>query len=81
MGNKKIDLENFSLQDILILIIIFTTVIIYVIYKRIGEIEGDIEDGKKDYKKIDERLKIHKQLINLEARLIVLEKEQNGKKK
>ena len=79
--NRLINLGSITLQDILILIIISIIAIIYVIYKRMDEIEDDIENIKKDYNKLDERLKIHKQLINLDARLIALEKEKNGKKK
>lgn len=79
-GNKLSNLGSFSLSDILILITIGISAIIYVVYKRIGEIDKDIEDIKTDYNKLNERLKIHNQLINLEARIIALE-DKHGKRK
>mgnify|MGYP001562740396 FL=1 len=62
------------------MITIGISAIIYVVYKRIGEIDKDIEDIKTDYNKLNERLKIHNQLINLEARIIALE-DKHGKRK
>lgn len=75
--NKLIDVGNFSSKDVLILVVVAIIAIVYIIYKRIGEIDEDIENIRKDYYKLDERLKISNQLINLEARVIALEK---GKK-
>lgn len=79
---KFINLENPTPNDIFILLILVVIVIIYVIYKRTGEIDKEIDDIKQDYDKLNEKLKIHSQLINLEARIISLEKEtDNGGKK
>ena len=69
--------ENFN--DTFILFFVAIGAIIYIVYKRIGEAEEEIDKVKEDYFKLGERLKIYEKFINLEARLIALEK--NGKKK
>jgi|SRR3989344_1580258 len=74
------DNEEISIENIFILLIVAIAFIIYVVYKRIGELDEEIISTKEQYKKLEERLKIHQQLINIEARLIVLENK-NGKKK
>lgn len=74
------DNEEISIENIFILLIVAIAFIIYVVYKRIGELDEEIISTKEQYKKLQERLKIHQQLTNIEARLIVLENK-NGKKK
>ena len=72
--------EEFSMENIFILLIVAVAFIIYVVYKRIGELDEEIISTKEQYQKLEERLKIHQQLTNIEARLIALENK-NGKKK
>lgn len=80
-GNKLANYENLSSFDYILLLILSVIAVILVIYKRIGELGKDIEDVKKLYDRLDERLKIHDKLINLEARIISLENYKHGKKK
>ena len=79
--NELTGFENLEFKDIFILLVLSVSAIIYVIYRRIGEIDGEIENVKKNYEKLNERLKINNQLTNLEARLIYLERNKNGKKR
>ena len=72
--------EEISLQTVFVIITVAVIVIIYVVYKRIGELGEEIVSTKEQYQKLEERLKIHQQLTNIEARIIVLEGK-NGKKK
>jgi len=76
----KLSLDNPSLENIFILLIIAVIFIIYVVYRRIGELGEEIVYVKEEHKKLEERLKIHQQLTNIEARIIALE-DKNGKKK
>jgi len=78
-GNK-LSIDNASLENIFILLIIAVSFIIYVVYRRIGELGEEIDLTKEEYKKLEERLKIHQQLINIEARLIALENKNDKKK-
>ena len=76
--NNIINLESFSSKDVTIITIIAIVMIIYVLYKRIEEIDNEINNTRKEHKKLEERLKIHNHLINIEAKLIALERK-NGK--
>ena len=80
-GNKINNVGTFSLSDTLLLLVLGIIAIIYFVYKRMGEIDEDIEDSKKNLSKLDERLKIYKLLINLESRIINLENINNDKKR
>jgi len=82
-GNKLNSLESFSLSDILLLTVIGISAIVYFIYKRLGEIENDIDEFKKDYIKLNENLKKIEDLINIKVDIIELQKEvfKNGKKR
>ncbi|HLA23220.1 MAG TPA: hypothetical protein VJZ93_01655 [Candidatus Nanoarchaeia archaeon] len=73
-GRKLPQLESFSFYDILLLVAIAVAVLVYVIYKKIGEVEMEIDFLKNDNAKFNERLKINDKLINLEAKVIALEK-------
>jgi len=77
---NKIDIS--SILIIIISLFVISVVVAFVfgiIYKRIGEIDKVLDEQEINQKRLEEKLKIHEILINLEARVIALEK-QYGKK-
>ena len=79
---KFLNWKNLDIMDLFIFLILVVIMIIWVIYTKIREVNDDLDQQKMEIKKLDERLKIHNQLVNLEARLIALEKGgKNGKKR
>jgi hypothetical protein len=73
--NLKFNLSNFlKISDVLIILVIYTIIIVFVIYTKIRERDEDINEIKVEQKRLGEKLKIHQQLIDLEARVITLEK-------
>ena len=68
---------NIITLDILIFIFIgsVTFIVITSFQLKMNKFVDEFDKIKVSQKKFDERLKMHKQLINIEARLIALEKE------
>jgi len=56
-GNKINNVGTFSLSDTLLLLVLGIIAIIYFVYKRMGEIDEDIEDSKKNYQNWTKDLK------------------------
>ena len=75
-------LSNFGNFDINTLVPLFVLVaaIIYVVYKRIGEIDNELDRVKKEHKHLNEKLKIHEKLIDIISRVMALERRINDKK-
>jgi len=78
-GDKLNNPQKLSFLDIIILIGLVIIFIVFFLYKKIREVDVDVNSVRKNYNKLNEKLKIHEQLINLEARIIALEKGKNGK--
>jgi len=68
--------KEISTTDIAIGITLFIVIIVVylLIIKKIREVDEDIKKINIEQRRLDEKLKIHEQLINLEARIITLEK-------
>ena len=77
----KFNLNNFlKISDLLIILFIYTLIIVFVIYTKIKEVNEEIIEIKKEQKRLDEKIKIYKDIDYLKARVNLLEKgEKSGK--
>ena len=76
---KGFGLNNLQSFEWLILFLVAIIAIVVIMTRRIGEVGSELDDQKKIINKLGERLKMHEQLTNLEARIIALEKgDKNG---
>lgn len=71
--NNKILYSIITLIFLGLIFIIILVLILWIIYRRIGEIDEALDEQEKGQKKLEEKLKIHEMLINIESRLIALE--------
>lgn len=68
------DINKLGPKDVIIILglaIIFTIIIFY---KRIKETENEVEKQEKELKRLDEKLKIYEQLINVKVEIKELQK-------
>ncbi len=77
--NKVVDFSNLSFNDFIILFLITISSLIFIVYKRIGEVDNNVDNVKNKYNKLNERLKFYINLTRLEARIIALENKENDK--
>src|SRR4030042_6482921 len=66
-GDKLNSPERFSFFDIFLLLIFVISFIVIFFYRKIGEVDEDIKKLDKEQKRLDERLKINEQLIDMKA--------------
>ncbi len=80
----KIELNQISiLYAIITIISIAILLVIWILYKRLRETENDIISLANEKDRLNEKLKIHEQLINIKADIKYLEREiiKNEKRK
>ncbi|MFA4953624.1 MAG: hypothetical protein WC584_05350 [Candidatus Pacearchaeota archaeon] len=65
--------SSLSFMGWILMIVIAVSLLIVLMYKRLNEINEDLDKQKENYNKLDERLKIYKMFVNLEARIVALE--------
>jgi hypothetical protein len=77
----KIDLDNFlKISDLLIILLTYTIIMVFVIYTKIKEVNEDIAEIRLEQKRLDEKIKIYKDIDYLKARVNLLEiRGKNGK--
>lgn len=65
----KENLHSFGIIDFVIILVLVIVFIIFVVYKRMSEINNEIELIRYEQKRLIEKLKIHEQLIELKAEI------------
>jgi SNF family Na+-dependent transporter len=71
---QKIDFKNFQATDILLILGVAIIAVVFVFYRKIREINDELDNQEKEQKRICEKLKIHEQLIDMKAEIKELQK-------
>lgn len=70
---KVMDFQSLNFFGGILIAILVVTFLILLMYKRLNEINDDLEKQNQKYLELDKRLKMYEKLTNLEARIIALE--------
>lgn len=71
---QKIDFKNFQATDILLILGVAIIAVVFIFYRKIREINDELDNQEKEQKRICEKLKIYEQLIDMKAEIKELQK-------
>ncbi len=74
LGQQKIDIQNFQATDVLVILGVAVIAIVLVFYKKINEINDEMSNQADEQNRIEEKLKIYEQLIDMKADIKELQK-------